>query len=252
MDAARIDYNYIVDGWREQSQIYNFPKPDLTSHLNTKNKAKVNFISFIGRSPVKKAYERRITTFENHLIISGNEPTDFADMIIWPGLDKDLHFKFSIPFMQQRESQISRVQIYVDEKNIAELEKIEDINRVAIDTFNVKAPIIYIRSVIRSVAKGLIAEQAKQRVQSQSSEIGGFLFRVFADVAVDVSESADLRIARYFPGEALIGEIELDPGNYDIRVHYYNKYGSLIYADRYENFEVNYSDLNLIRSFCLH
>jgi len=252
LDAARIDYNYIIDGWKQQSHIYDFPQPDLSSHLEIGNKAKLNIISFVGRSPYKKAFERRITTFENHLIVSGNEPHEFADTIYWPGLDKDYHFKFSLPFMQRRDSQITQVKIYIDDRQTTNLEKIEDIGSIAIETFHVKAPIIYLRSVIRSVAKGLVAEKAKSEMQARTGAVEGFLLRVATDVAVDLSENADLRIARFFPGKALIGEIELEPGVYNIRVEYYNRYGALLNTDRFDEYRVEKNRLNLINTFNLN
>ncbi len=252
MDAARIDYNYIVDGWQQQSHIYNFPKPDLSSHLETGSKAKVNFISFVGRAPYKKAFERRITTFENYLIVSGNEPYEFADTIYWPGLSKDYHFKFSLPFMQRRDSEVTKISVYVDNSKVIDLEKLEDIGNIAVETFNVKAPLIYLKSVTRSVVKGLLAEKAKSEMQSRTGPVEGFLLRVATDVAVDLSENADLRIARFFPGKALIGEIELAEGVYDIRVNHYNRYGSVVLTDRYDQFEVRKDRLNLINSFYLN
>jgi len=252
IDAARIDYNHINDGWQQQRHIYNFPKPDLSSHLKLGDKAKLNFISFTGRAPEKKAVERRITTFDNYLIVSGSEPENFAQTIFWPGLDKDYHFKFSLPMMRKRSSQVSRVRVLVNDTKVTELEKIEDISNIAIETFNVKAPLIYTKSVTRSVVKGLIAEKAKVDVEERSGDIAGLLFRVAADIAVDISENADLRIARFFPGKALVGEIELEPGIYDIRVEYLNRYGSVVFVDRYDRYEVNMTRLNLINSFYLN
>lgn len=252
MDAARIDYNYIRDGWQQQSHIYNFPKPDLANHLIISDKAKVNFISFIGKAPYKRAFERRITTFENHLIVSGNEPYEFVDTIYWPGLSKDYHFKFSLPFMRRRDSQVTRIRIYVNNSRVAELEKIEDIGNIAIETFNVKAPLTYLKSVTRSVVKGLLAERAKREMQARTGAIEGFLLRVATDIAVDISENADLRAARFFPAEAHIGEIELEPGLYDIRIEYLNRYNSILLRDIKEQYEVKAGELNLINSFYLN
>jgi hypothetical protein len=252
LDDARIDYNYINDGWQQQRQIYNFPKPDLSSHLKIGDKAKVNFISFAGRAPEKKGVERRITTFDNYLIVSGNEPEAFAQTIFWPGLDKDYHFKFSLPIMQKRSSQVSRVRVFVDDSLVTELEKIEDISNIAVETFNVKAPLIYLKAITRSVVKGLIAEKAKADMDDKTGDIGSLIFRIATDIAVDLSENADLRIARFFPGKALVGEIELEPGVYDVRIEYLNRYGSVVFVDRYDSYNVIKNHLNLINSFYLN
>ncbi len=252
LDSAAIDYNHILEGWRQQSHIYDFPKPDLSTHLEISDKVKINFISFAGKSPYKRAFERRITTFENHMIVSGNEPVSFADTIYWPGLSKDYHFKFSIPFMRERESQVHRVGVYVDNNYYGDLEKFEDIGNIAKETFTVKAPLIYLKSVTRTVVKGLVAEKAKEEMSSRTGAIEGFLLRVATDVAVDVSENADLRISRFFPGKALIKEIEVEPGIYDIRVDYFDRFGNILYSDFQEQVKVTNNSLNLVNTFYLN
>lgn len=252
LDAARIDYNYIQKAFQDQANIYDFPKPDLTGFQNSSRNQGLNVISFTGKAPYKKAFERRITTFKDHIVVSGNQPYEFIDTIYWPGIDKDFHFKLSLPFMQRRNSEIERTDIFVDGRKVGSLSLIEDVGNVAVETFSTKQPLIYLRAVTRTVVKGLIAERAKAEMAKKTGSLGGLLLRVATDVAVDLSENADLRTSRYLPGRVSVANIDLPPGNYEIEIRYFNRYGNLVYADRHDNFTIDSNNLNLIHSFYLN
>ncbi len=252
LDAAKIDYNSIVEGWRGQSHIYNFPKPDISSHLNITNNAKLNIIALVGKPPVKKPFERRISTYEGYLIVSGNEPCEFVHTIYWPGLSKDYHFKFSLPFMERRDTEVERVRVVVDERIVGELDFLEDLGNIAIETFAVKAPVIYFRSVVRSLVKGIAAERAKSEMKSRTNPLVGALLGISTDIAVDLSEQADTRASRFLPGKTMVGEIDLEPGIYNIRIEYLNQYGQILFRDEFPQKQVRKGELNLVNTFYLN
>ena len=84
------------------------------------------------------------------------------------------------------------------------------------------------------------------------NEVLGFLARALTDVAMDATENADLRISRFFPGMASVGEIEVSGGTHNIKFEYYSKSGNLLYVDNFENYQVQRNGLNLIHSFYLN
>jgi len=100
--------------------------------------------------------------------------------------------------------------------------------------------------------KGLLSEKAKAKLEQQTG--GGYLglaSRLATDVAVDATENADLRISRFFPAKALIGEIEVESGIHNIKVEYYSQNGTLLFIDNIGEKEIRKSGLNLIESFYL-
>lgn len=251
-DSARIDHNYIKNAFLDQTSIYTFPKPDIPPVYQQHKVPYLNIMAFTGKAPYKKAFERRITTYKGYIVVSGNEPVEFYDMIYWPDMEKDFHFKLSLPFMQRRDTNVYRIEVIANNIKIGRLELIEDIGNIAVETFSIKQPFIYLRAVIRTVAKGLLAERAKARMQERTGELGGFLLKVLTDTAVDISENADLRTSRYLPGQVLIGSFELSPGVYDIEVRYYNRQNNLLYTDQHADINISRDSLNLINTFYLN
>ncbi len=296
MDDARIDLNKIRDSWELQKHICDFEIPEMNNYLNRTDKARIDILSFIGKSPDKKAQTLYIHTEKDMLIIATTKEapdgtkkslggtgelvdsvSELAihfklkkkeakieaakeedkieatlDIINWSGIQKGYHFKFQLPYMDLRKSQVAKIKVFVDDKLELELEPIESVENVALETYKVKEPLIYLKTITRSVVKGLLAEKAKAEMEKQTG--GGYLglaTRLVTDVAVDATENADLRISRFFPAKALIGEIEVEPGIHFIKIEYYSKNNTLLFVDDLGEKEISKSGLNLIESFYL-
>ena len=175
MDDARIDKEKIDEAWQLQSHIYNFSKPSLNSYLNRSDKAKINIISFTGRSPDKKANTLYIHTEKNLLVIGttkenphGKQSLETLDLIPWKDMKKGYHFKFQLPFMKTRKSNIGRIEVIIDDNIAIDLQQIEDIERVALETFKIKEPIIYLKTITRTIIKGLFAAKRKQEMKKKN------------------------------------------------------------------------------------
>ena len=134
-----------------------------------------------------------------------------------------------------------------------ELEMIEDIEKIALETYKIKEPLIYLKTITRAVLKGLAAEKGKSEISKQvGGGLLGDLSRLAADVAVDATENADLRISRFFPAKALVGEIEVTPGVHQFAIEYYSKKGTLLWVDELGEKEVTKKGLNLFESYYLN
>jgi hypothetical protein len=255
-DNARIDHDKFVEAWQTQTQVYNYPMPNLDNALKPTQNARVNVMGMIGRSPDKSASTFYVHT-EDDLIVFGfteeNEKykqqlTDL-DFIGWPGVKKGYHFKLQIPFMVDRDTEIGKVRMVIDDKESMDLQLLEDIQKVAQETYNVKLPIIYLKTVVRSVVKGLVAEKQKEKLDQQAGGgLGGFLARAAVDAAVDATENADLRISQFFPAQVLVGEMEVPPGTHRVRIEYYGKNGALLWTDDRGECVVDAKGLNLFES----
>ncbi len=113
---------------------------------------------------------------------------------------------------------------------------------------------MYFRSLVRSISKA--ASSIAFNLASDSAEDNnmGLLFSVLSlssQVYTEVSETADLRMSRYFPGAAHIGGINLDPGVYSFTVEYLDAGRRLVASERFENVYVGPDRLNLVESVCL-
>jgi hypothetical protein len=224
-DDARIDRDQVKIAFANNPALYGFGLPStLDEELGyPRDMARFNVIAFAGLSPIKSASELRIPVSDSNWV------------------------KISLPVISARPSPVGSVNVVFDTGEQLELELIEDISAVAQETFKQKAGMIYLRSSIRAITKGAAATALSDSGNSNSSLLLGFLTQVYAEV----SEQADLRISRYFPGRALVGGITLNPGTYSYTVNFYDHSGSIIQSDRFLDVEINNQGLNLAEVLCL-
>ncbi|MCB5269876.1 MAG: hypothetical protein WCS58_03315, partial [Candidatus Cloacimonadaceae bacterium] len=130
------------------------------------------------------------------------------------------------------------------------LAKLEDMSLVARQTFEIKKSLIQLKSITRSVLKGLAAEKAQSMASRNSSSLFAALMMIAADVAVFISENADLRLAQFFPAQAMVAEIPLSAGQHEINLEYYSAAGNLLYRDL-QTVKVQPGSVNLVQSWCL-
>ncbi|MBN1327800.1 MAG: hypothetical protein JW996_07605, partial [Candidatus Cloacimonetes bacterium] len=260
LDDARIDSNKLSDAWTQQSHIYNFPKPDLSNFLEPTDKARLNIIGFCGKSPVKKAKTLYIHTEKNLIIVAtterkpeGETTVGFLNALPWEGVQKGYHFKFQLPFIEEVNSNVGSIRVVVNESQSVELSLLEDFGKVAVETFKLKEPLIYTKTIARTVIKGLFAEKRKEEMEKKiANPLLGLAARLATDAAVDATENADLRISRFFPDQARIAEILVEPGCHQLKIEYYSKNGTLLFVDDFGMIDVKKNDLNLIKSCYLN
>ncbi len=215
----------------------------------TRGKVPLYPICFIGKSPVKNPLELSLDLNPDlnlgRITIPGEEkPTLFFR---YEG-EEDLHFKFAVPTITDRDSRIERIRILVNGKYKGDMHYLEDFGNVARMTFEVKKPIIYLRAGLRTFLKAMLDKKATEEIdkKTEDKKILGAILKIFVDVATDITESADLRCWRTMPGHSYVGKIELSPGTYNITFEYLNSRGKVIDRELKKSVEVRKGGLNLI------
>ncbi len=267
IDSARIDRDKISEAFRNQAQIYDFEQPDFSSALEPAEGVKLNVVGFSGLAPIKKANTLYIRTVSNGIGIflvkegdSGSSREEKLEVIPWPGMKNGFFFKFQLPYMKKQGTAVESAEIYVDGEKAGEMELLESLENAAYETFQLKKKLIYIKTITRTVVKGVAAqitkEAAKKAAEDQIGGIGGMVAglatEVTADVAVNASEKADLRSSRYFPSHAFVGEVDVEPGEHTIRIDYLDGNGSLLDSRTVENRVIQPGMINLISTYVLH
>jgi hypothetical protein len=229
MDDARIDQQQIRLAMADAPSIYPNPLP---SSVNDElavppGMARFNVIGFAGRSPVKNEEVLRIFLGRGWV-------------------------KIALPVMTVRPSQVASINVVFDSGESFELELLEDIAAVASATFVQKKNLIYAKSVIRASVKGAAATVLN--VMAENSEENSGLYTLLGlgtQIFAEASERADLRAARYFPGKAYVGGINLAPGTYSFTVIYYGDNKRVLAVRRHENISIRLNTLNLMEEICL-
>jgi hypothetical protein len=247
-DDAKLDYEQLQAAYTMQPDIYNFSAPKVYDPLRQLADPSLHVVSLIGRSPYKRYYELNISTSKDNIhVVAVDKHIEDVD-IFWPGVNQNLYFKFTMPYIVNYDTEVERVNVVIDGTSYP-LGKIEDIGNVAVQTFKVKEPIIFMKSLTRTVIKGLLAEAAKVKMKEQNPGLAGGLMSLATDVAVYASEQADTRISRFFPNDLLVGDIPLSVGQHSVAIEYYHKNGNLLYRDDKGMVDVTKDGFNFVESW---
>jgi hypothetical protein len=264
LDDAQIDFKRLGEAFRTQPRVYNFPVPALSATLVPSQRAKLDIISFTGRAPTKRANTLYLRTAPNMIQVGttkesaqGREKLQGLSILPFPGIQGGYFFKCQLPQIVPNGSVVARIVVLVDGEPVGDLALLESMENAAIETYKVKEPIIYVKTIVRTVVKGIVAERAKraaqQKLESSGSLglIGGLLGGIALDVGVAASEQADLRCARYLPARASVGEFEVEPGRHEVSVEYLDKAGHLLWTDLLGATTADQNGLNLMTSYAL-
>lgn len=248
-DDARIDYDNIQFAFASQPEFYPFSPPEIVHPQKSKAANVVHVMSFINRGPYKRAREMHIHTSEDLLLVGSVDKEIEVTAIPWPDIKEGYYFKFSLPYLKQREPRVYRVDAIGPEGQRYRLQKLEDLGLVAKRSFEAKEPMILMKSVTRSVLKGVMAEEAKAESAKQTTSFGASLLSLAVDAAILFGENADLRLSQFFPKAAMIAEIPVSAGQNTIRLEYYSQYGNLLYSEEH-TLDVKPNQPNLINTWC--
>ena len=252
MDDARIDFDYLTTAFQTQPHIYDFPIPEVKYY--SEDKAILSIVGLTGLAPVKEPLRLRIRTDKDLDLVQvlydgpGKEDVEYGHLPI--PVSADYYFKFALPVLKPRPSRVGSITVLADGKSIGELSLLEDVSRVAEETFNARKSIIYIRSVARAVAKGLATHKLKKK--ADTGGVGGWLKKAAIDVASDISEDADLRSSQFLPGMIYVEDFEFEPGTYDLTIEFYDHNGDFMESTSYKQFQVLGRGLNLVRAFTVN
>ncbi len=225
--TAHFAKEQVTHAFASQPQLYRFPIPSSLDNAQPQTgKARLHLVAFSGQAPQKQ--ER----WEYVYLSSTNRA------------------KIAYPVLVGRYSTVSSVRIKAIGQAEAELQKIESISDVAIDTFRSKSELTKTKAVLRAMAKAVgiaiydsVAQQDKQVTAAE--ELLGLLFRV----AQDVSERADVRSTHFLPSEAWVGSIDLPPGVYDLEISFLNNTGRVLHTVVLPKQEVKQHALNLREAY---
>jgi len=262
-DDANIDFQKIISAFLKQGEIYDFPMPKIEKPKYS-SQSSTSFICFTGLSPIKTAKTLYVHTENNLAIIAASQTMDegenkltYLDTYAWPGLESGYHFKFQLPYLKKRKSNVDKVRVVVkDSSGLVvgkyKMQLLEDFSSVMSSVFDLQSERTKIKTITRAIVKGIAVKKAKQKAKEQLGSsllltLGGYAL----DIAVDATENADLRLARYLPSKGYILDIFLDQGSYDFEIEYLDSSGEPLYIDRMDRKYISKNNLNLYQSFCL-
>lgn len=233
-DSARIEFDQVHRAFNTNRNIYRHPVPKAVEEARDINipegKSRLNILSFAGLSPIKQ--EQTILQF-----------LPFRHPVLQIAT-------FKLPVLVRRPSQITRIEAYVNGNGVSQrfnLELLEDMGAVIEETFKTRFSSIFLKTYIRALVKYSIADVAAAEATRRQGGLAGLAVAVAARSALEMSESADIRMSRFLPDRAYIGGINLDPGTYSVIIKYYNG-NRVIHRDEHPIVTVTSGGINLLQS----
>jgi hypothetical protein len=260
LDEAVIDLEKIRQARQFQPDMYDFEAADLSDALSepAAGTVRVSFLGLIGQAPEKKADTLWIHTQANQIFIAGSEERRYggqqlagATAIYWPGVEPGYTFKFQLPQLKKRGTRVHSIRVQIDGQPGPQLSKLESLENAAEAAFQIQRPLTYLKTISRTVSKGIVAAQAQRAAEKKWGKTEGLIAGLLAGAGVSITENADLRISRFFPARACIAEVNLSPGIHRIAFEYYGASGWLLYRDL-RTVTIHPDGVNLLESFYLN
>ena len=259
-DNARIEAEEIEKAFKLQIQLYDFKKPEIPELSMDKQDANLSIIAFSGNSPRKLAETFYLqTTPDTVWIVATSQDEEYVNKVVgfnqifMPGVKGGFHFKFQYPRMDLLGSMVDRIDIVIDGEVQSQLSLIEKMEDISQEIFLIRQPIVVGKTVIRTVAKNILKESGKNKASESLTGGNPFLdalFGVAADIAVDATENADLRISPFFPARASVADIVIPAGEHSVSIDYYSS-GNLLFRDDKGIVNIEKGELNLLESFLM-
>jgi len=142
--------------------------------------------------------------------------------------------KIAIPKLKMRPSNVERIEVMVNDTMMTRLPIIEEMDKVARETFKIKKPIIVARATVRGILKSVSQDAAADAAEEEGGELVGEAVNILAGAAREASERADLRGWQTMPGKVYTNTIELPAGNHTLAFKYYGAQDTLLHTDKKE------------------
>lgn len=238
LDDAAVDQKMISDAFKNQSQLYPFDVPScVQEEFNVpKGMARLNFFAFAGQAPTK-----------------------YEDAFRMLSSDGSFYYKLAVPVMKRRGTRTRSIVVTIEDGNgqqvaSTELERIESIENIAVDTFQEHQSLIYFKTLARSIAKAVSSSAMDVVADNTKDDNISFLFSVLSfatKVGTEITEQADLRTSRYFPAVVSVGGVTVEPGVYRVTTEYLDASGHTVYTEVSDDVRVDVKSANIVETVCL-
>jgi len=151
-------------------------------------------------------------------------------------INTDLNFdgkgvKIAIPRLKMRPSNVGIIDVVINDTMSTELKIIEEMDKVARETFEIKKPIIIARATIRGILKSVAQEGITDAIEDEYGSIAGDVASFLGGRAREATEQADLRGWQTMPGKVYTNVVKLPAGEHDVTFNYYSPAGELLYSE---------------------
>ena len=226
----KYSHEQVQRSFQTQPTLYPFAIPtSIAKEVEpiAKNKARLNLVAFNGLSPQKR---------------------EMVDAVY---VSRNNYAKIAYPVLIARKSPIQRVVATFEDGTSFQLEKIESLSSIAIETFKASSSLARLKAVTRSTLKALgIAIYDSTTSQDRERTGGEELLSLVMKLFNYASETADVRSSHFLPSTAWVGSATLEPGEYTLKVAFQDQGGRTIYTQTIPKVKVDASTSNIVEAIC--
>ena len=255
-DDAEIDKRKIEEIRRLYSGIYNFNNVDLNQIQleKPKDKVLVDFMAFSGLTAQKKPWNLDVVTTNGVMYVTSNtQGRQYTTFMPFYGSVGS--FSISIPYIERRNNRIQSAVLFVDGKQVKQLNLIERTSNMAINQFEKQKNFIVMKSLIRATAKAVatyqLQEEARKKRAKGEDDTAYAIAGLFSSVFASATEVADIRSWNTLPDNCYFGEVALDQGQHNIEIHYLDGNNNTVNIFKKNIILDNKKKTNLITSYAL-
>ncbi len=126
--------------------------------------------------------------------------------------------RVAMPTIDSHRPRFSGIRVAVDSNQETRGVLVEDVENIAIETFNKERPIILFRTLLRGVGKYLLFRQAKKKNEALG---------ILTNLASVVSEQADTRSWQTLPNQIFMVRMPLPAGTHKLKYSFLNTNGQV-------------------------
>lgn len=190
--------------------------------------SKLEFDSAFAKLDDPKKYNTMLTAF------CGSAPDKVENNLKIEDVGDDTGLKIAIPKLVMRPSEVAYVKAVVNDTMTKRLPIIEEMDKVARETFQIKKPIIVARATVRGILKSVGQDAVADAAEEEGGELVGDAVNLIAGAARKASERADLRGWQTMPGKVYTNIIKLPAGTHRIAFKYYGANDKLLFTDEHQ------------------
>ncbi len=244
INEAFIFYREAYETYHNYLNLYGTPVPPMlkedilrTAHaLDFKNEYDHYQKEFNTRESLsKKEISEKGTLVLIHYNGLGPYKEDFSINVAIPSQVNLV--RVALPTYKERSFRIDHAEIEIDSTIVGKTYIGEDITKIA--TRNLKDR--YPRILKKTIARLVVKEAAKYGLRkasdsdNQAVAVAGFIAYIGYMIFGAATEQADKRSFRLLPAEIHLGKMYLDPGTYDLTLHFKDKYGNDVETKTYKS-----------------
>lgn len=216
---------YAKNGDRDDAEIELDKLKTAIDNHNALPDSRLKFHSDYEKIDDPNSYNTILTAF------SGRAPDKVSDNIEIEDVGDDTGLKIAIPKLVMQPSDVAYVKAVINDTMTTRLPLIEEMDKVARETFQIKKPIIVARATVRGILKSVGQDAATDAAEEESEALGEAV-NILGGAIREASEKADLRGWQTMPGQVYTNVVKLPPGKHQITFEYYSAKDQLLYSEQ--------------------